>query len=308
MFGAGQPAVHAVGQAVSDPQAGPAVSQPHPHPGLQPVGIAGRFRPLLADPCRGGQVLQLQLHGPCLLPAAVQPVLHRLVQAVIEGFQVIPESFIVIDSQLGRRGGGRCPQVRHIVRDDRIGLMPHRGYDGDSAVKDSLGHFFLVKSPEVLNRAAAAAYDDGIHAQILQGMDSRYDTVRRLVSLHDGRIQDDLHIGIASMCNIDDVPDRRSCGRCDDAQRSDIGGDGLLVPLIEHSLFFQPALELLIPLVEGAHAVPDDLHGVELVSSVAFIDIHCAADNDLVPFLHEKRKAPAAAGEHDAGKRTRGIF
>ena len=127
--------------------------------------------------------------------------------------------------------------------------MSHGGDHRHAAVKDRLRHRLIVKGPQVLNGTAAASHDHHIHANPLQRADSVHNAGHRLIALHDGRIQDDLHIGISPVRDIDDILHRCPGRCCHHPQGSNIFGNRLFVlgreqaPLLK--LLFQP-LKFLI--------------------------------------------------------------
>ena len=133
-----------------------------------------------------------------ILPEQKGP-LHGVVQALAKPVQIAEILPQVKDRKLRRRGGRRRPQIRDKIRDDDIGLMAHCRYDGCRAVKDCLGHLFLVKGPEILQGSAAPPYDDHIHSQGIQGPDPAHYAVRRGVPLHDRRIENDRDIGVSPL-------------------------------------------------------------------------------------------------------------
>jgi hypothetical protein len=147
-----------------------------------------------------------------------------------------------------------------------------------------------------------------VHFFCFQRPDPADNAVRGRLSLNDGRVQDNLNIGIAPSCNLNDITDSRTGGGGDNTQAPDKGRNGLFIGRIEHSLLQELLFQLFEAFRQCANAVTDDLVGVELVASCLCVYIHGAGNNDLITVLHVKRKPPSTACEHDAGQRPGGIF
>ena len=121
-------------------------------------------------------------------------------------------------------------------------------------------------------------------------MDSLYNTLRSTFALYQCRIQDDLHKRIPPLRNIDDVSDCRP-GRCShNSKPPDILWDLLLVLRCKHSHFLQFFLQKFKAFIQKSYTVPHDFSCIQLVFSISCIDIHHTEYNDLLTFLHTKRK------------------
>ena len=168
--------------------------------------------------------------------------------------------------------------------------MSHRRDHRDAAVEDGPGHRLLIEGPEILNGSASSSRNDHIHLLLFQHPDSPDDAGYRALSLDQGRVEDQLYIGVSPSGNIDDVPHRCSGRRRHDPHPADIGGNGLLVFRREHSHLLQLPLQCLEALIQKSRAVQKDLLCVELVLPVPFIDADRAQNNDRLSALHPERK------------------
>ncbi len=115
--------------------------------------------------------------------------------------------------------------------------MSHRRDNGHGTVKHRLGHFSGVKGPQILNGAAAPAHDYHIHSLLFQSPNASDHTGRRLISLDNGGIEQNLHIGIAPGGNLYNIPHRRPGVRRYHPQRADKPGDGLFILGSKHAQF-----------------------------------------------------------------------
>ena len=107
------------------------------------------------------------------------------------------------------------------------------------AGEDRSGDFLLVERPKVFDRTAAAPDDQDIQSHGIKRPDPFYDAVLCAVSLHQGRVEDQLDIWIPSVGDIHDIPDRRSRGRCDDSHGLCEPRDRPLILRVKHSHLFQ---------------------------------------------------------------------
>ena len=265
-------------------------------------------QPLVPDDRVRRQVAELPPQAPQLVLPQGQGPFHGVVESPAQGIHILKIEPEIKDRQFRGRGRRRGPQVGDKVRDHGVGLVSDRRDDGSPALEDRLGDALLIEGPEVLQGPSAAADDDHVHPLLVEGPDPAHDAVGGRVSLHDGRVEDDLQKGIPPLRDLDDVPDGGACGGCHDSQRPDILRKGLLVAGIEHALLLQLLFEQLESLGELPDPVPDDPVRIELVDTRPLIDLHRAGRDHLVPVLHGKRKPPSTACEHDAGQRPGGIL
>ena len=171
--------------------------------------------------------------------------------------------------------------------------------DRHGAVKHRLCHLPLVKCPQVFHGAASPADDHHVNTQLLQRAYAPDNTRHCRLTLHNRRIENDLHIGIPPARDLHDVTDRRTGIRRHHAQRSDVARDRLLIFRRKHTGLFKLPLQLLKFLVEQSASVQRDLLCIELIPAVPLVDIHGSADDHLLPFRQTKRKTRAVACEHD---------
>ena len=222
--------------------------------------------------------------------------------------QISHELLIGKHCQFCRSRRSRGPQVSHVIRDHSICLMSHRRYDRCAAGKYRFRHGLLIESPQILERASASSDNDHIHSELIESSDSLTYACRGLLSLDNGRIQYDLKVRIATKGDVDDILYCCAGRRCDDSEPFYIAGHGLFVHLVKHPRFLESSLEFLIPRIQDAGAVLDDPVSVKLIAAASLVNIHFTGYNDLIAFLHAKRKASSAPREHYAGKCARGIF
>src|SRR5699024_5686058 len=138
--------------------------------------------------------------------------------------------------------------------------------------------------------------------------DPFHNAVRSPVSLHKGRIEDKLYIGISPGSNIDDITYRRSGWRGHDTDSPHILRYGLLVLGSEHPHLGELLFQRFELLVQKPRAVEHDLSGIELIPAVSLIDADAPQHDHLLSFLHTKRKPRPGACEHNAGNRAGLIF
>ena len=106
----------------------------------------------------------------------------------------------------GRSGRCRRPYVGDKVRDSEVDFMPDGADDRQRTVCNSPGKLFIVKGPEVLQRAPAAANNQ--HVALVAshgGRKGAYEFGRRRVALHCGRVDDHGYRGEATAQYAQDV-------------------------------------------------------------------------------------------------------
>ena len=253
-------------------------------------------------------MLNLSADAQKVGPQCLDLLINSFIKSSPGLFQVCVIAPKVKYCQFGCGRGGRRSQVGDKVGDDCVGLVPYGGYDGNRAVKYCFCDAFLIEGPEVFEGSSSPANNNDVHFFCFQRPDPADNAVRGRFSLNDGRVQDNLNIGIAPSCNLNDITDSRTGGGGDNTQAPDKGRNGLFIGRIEHSLLQELLFQLFKAFGQCANAVTDDLVGVELVASCLCVYIHGAGNNDLITVLHVKRKPPSTACEHDAGQRPGGIF
>ena len=108
---------------------------------------------------------QHQLHGldkPC---AALQ--------------KQIPNVRLIRNSELSGIRRRRCAQIRNKIGNREIGLMSHGGDHRDIRLIDRARNAFIIESPQILHRSAAASGDNQIRDMPLVGIPDRSRDLRR---------------------------------------------------------------------------------------------------------------------------------
>ena len=177
--------------------------------------------------------------------------------------------------------------------------MTHRRNHRRPAFKNGPGHLLFIECPEILDGAAAPAYDENVQSHGVQGTDPIYDALPGSLSLYQGRIKDQLHIGIPPPADIDDVPDGRPGGGCHDPYGHGISGDRPLILGCKHPHLLQLPQKLFKPDVQVAPACQLDLRRVKLVSSVPLVNVNGPLDHHLLALCQTKAQPLSLACEHD---------
>ena len=175
-----------------------------------------------------------------------------------------------------------------------------RNYGG-RAVKNSSGHPFLIKSPEILDGASAPSYDQNVQPQLIQGLNPLCNAVLGLFSLYKRRIENQLDIGIASGCNVHDITDSSPCAGSDDADPSGISGNGTLIAGIKHPHFLQLISQRFKPCKEISPAFSGNLLCIKLIAAIPLIYVYRALYHYLLTFFQTETQAVSLSSKHDGG-------
>ena len=185
-------------------------------------------------------------------PGQAQP--QRGVQAVIEAGHAVGEVDAGPHDPLrGRRRRGGAV-VGHEVRDRVVGLVPDGGHHGSARGGDRPRDALLVEGLEILEAAAATGDHQHVEAEPVEGLDAVGHLGRRSLALNPSGIDLDVEAREATAQHVQEVPQRRSAGRRDDADPARQGRQRPLPLRREQPLAGQPLLELLEGLLERAHA------------------------------------------------------
>ncbi len=154
---------------------------------------------------------------------------HRLSQTLAVPSQPVQSQPRVLTQQLCRCRRCRGAQVRHVVGDGGVDLVAHGADDGQPRLIDRPGHRFFVKAPEILQTAAAAGQQDGVHLVAgVGGVDGLADLCRGLCPLNGGGVEDHLQHRVAPFQHRQHILNRRAAGAGDYPQALDGVGQGLL--------------------------------------------------------------------------------
>ena len=194
---------------------------------------------LVTDLIFRSEILPLCLVLQKAASRSLRLVCHRMVHAAFIIFQCVEYRADISDRQLRRCGRGRGAQICHEIDDRCVGLMADGGDHRRMAGKNGTRYFFLIERPKILDRTASAAHDQHIQIQYVQTAYALHDAVRRSLSLHQGRVEDDLDKGIPAECNVFDILHSSSRRCCDNADFLYIRRNRLLVLRGKHAHLFQ---------------------------------------------------------------------
>ena len=230
----------------------------------------------------------------------------------VHPFPFCPDRFqkfpVITDCKLCRSRRRRCTKIRHIIYDRRVCLMSYCRNNRYTTFKNCARYIFLVKRPQIFNRASASANDHHIDLCFLQCTDPPHHTFRRAIPLYQCRIQKNLHIWISPPGDVDNIAHCRS-GWCRyNTDCPHIFRNRLFIFRRKHSHFFQLFFELYKFFIEKSRTIQYDLLGINLVSAISFIDADASKHDHLLSFLHTKRKPAALPGKHNTGNRSGLIF
>ena len=178
--------------------------------------------------------------------------------------------------------------------------MPHRADDRGRRVKYGSRHYLLVECPQILHAAAAAPDYHHIRAAYIQRADSPHYRLRRPCPLHLRRTEDQLHIGIAALCYLCDIPYGCSRRGCHHSHGTHISRDRLLILRSEQSHILQLLLELQKTLIQLAPSRLLYLHRIQAVCAAPGIDLYAARRVYRLSVLQSKRKTAPPARKHDS--------
>src|SRR6185437_6857178 len=132
------------------------------------------------------------------------------------------DAMLRCSDEFGGSGGGGGTEIGHKVGYGEVRLVSYRGDDGDFGSGDGAGERLVVEAGEVLDGATAPGEDNDLdeRGMLIEVADSGGDRAATGWALHGGRIDEEVEPGVAAACDVDDVADDSSGGRCDDADAS----------------------------------------------------------------------------------------
>ena len=221
-----------------------------------------------------------------------------------------------VDAALGahrhRHFGGarrrRRPSVGSVVGQGEVGLVPDGRDDRQFAFGNGADNRFLVETPEVLNRTAAARDDDQVRPgdrpagrQHVEALDGGGNFGRAALTLNTDRPDDDMGREpiIEPMQDVANDGARRRGHDADDARQI---GQFLLARFIEQALSLQLLAALLEQRHQGAKACRFDVFNDDLVFGLTGKGRQAAGRHDFEPLLGLKspargRSLPGHGGE-----------
>ena len=263
---------------------------------------------LLHEPLLWLCIAHPQLALPQAAPRVLYHPLHNALQLKCILIQRLQPCSDVCHRKLRRSGRRGCPQICNEICNRRIRLMSDRRDHRRMTGKDRAGNRLLIKCPQILDRTTAAPDNDYINSKCIQGSQSCRHTFGCALPLHLRRVKDDPDTRIPPRRYVDDIADRRSGRSRDDSEPPDKLRNGLLVLRCKHPHLFQLFLQLQKFFIQLSCPVLPDLRRIELIFTVALIDIHRPVHNDLLSVGHSKSQSPSGTGKHDTGNRGRGIL
>ena len=208
----------------------------------------------------------------------------------------------------GRRRRG-SPHVGDEVGNRKIDLVPHGRDDGNARRRDRPDDDLLVERPEVLERSAAAPYDQDVEAaHLVKLLDGAGDLAGRALTLHRDWIEHDGDAGIALMGDLHDVPDRRARGRGDHPDPAREKRQRSLARRVEQAFSRQPRFELLEGKLERSDPFRLGILHDHLIVALGLVDRHPASADELQPVLKGEPQGASDGPEQDRTNLTGGVF
>ncbi len=214
---------------------------------LRATQHAGRAKP------RESSLRPEQLKTARTQQPAIQP-LHMLLHPVLRGGEQL------------RSGRGRgSADVGCRVGDRRVRSMADAGDDGQAAAGNGARYLFMIEAVQILPGAPATRdqNDLGVIRMRVEPAQTGRDLRRAVRSLHGGWVDEQLHGGVPSPADLDDVPQRGPLQAGDDADAAGKRRQGALA--IEETFtperLFQ-ALDLSKQRAQACllHPLSDQLH------------------------------------------------
>ena len=135
-----------------------------------------------------------------------------------------------------------------------------------------------------------------------------HDGLNCSLALHQRRVEDDVHIGIPSLRDLDDIPHSRTGFRRHDADALCILRDGLLIHRIEEAHLLELLFQLLETDIEISDAIRHEALRVDLIAAAALIDTDTTRAEHAHAILQFKRKPRTVTGKHDTGDLRSCVF
>ncbi len=209
------------------------------------------------------------------------------------------------------RSGGRSgsAQVGHKIGDGEIGFVSHAGDHRHSGSGNRAGDSFLVECPEVFERAAAAGEDHHVgEFGAIEIAQARDDFAGRSFALHFYGIELDVNIREAALEDAENISNRRSGGRSDDADAARQHRQRLFARFVEEAFFLQLFFELLEGELERAESDRLNVRDVNLVFAAHFVDAERAANGDVQAVFGAELQSAGLVAEADAANLRARIF
>ena len=264
-------------------------------------------RSLLVEQAGGPTDLQRQPVQP--LRGLVEPALHCTTQHQGDGLQAGQRVVAQGRGQLGRRGRRRRAQVGRQFGQRDVGFMADPADHRQAAAGHGPHHRLVVESPQVFQRAAAAADDQRIDLVALIGLaDRSHDLRRGLGALHAAGVDHQPHLRRPAFDRGDHVVQRRRPQRSDHPQRLRPGRQRPLTRQIEQSGGLQARAQLQKKFVERAFAQPRHRFDHALQFTARLVDGDAAAQLDLLAIGRAKVEQRGCAAKHRAAQQGRLAF
>ena len=236
-------------------------------------------------------------------------VAHLLDQIALMVGDVAVEFLARPDNDFRRGGGSGRAQVGHKIGDGEIGFVSHAGDHRYGGSGNRAGNNFFVECPEIFKRATAAGEDHNVSEfgaiEVAQARDNF--SGRPFALYFYGK---ELHVDIreAALEDAENVLNRRSRGRSDDADAARQNGQRFFARFIKEAFFLQLFFELLEGELERAESDRLDVRDVNLIFATQFVDAERAAHGDVQAIFGAKLESAGLVAKADAADLRARIF
>src|ERR1700728_78873 len=185
-----------------------------------------------------------------------------------------------------RRGSSK---IGDEIRDSEIALVSdssdHRNFGSDNRANE----YFLVKGPQIFERASAARNNDHFHGfHTIEITQSRHNFARRKITLDLHGIQHHMRIGKPSLQDTQNIENGGSGRRGDHADATREQGQRLFSTFVKQALVGEALFQLFESDLQSASAHRLDVADVNLVLTARFIDAERASHGDAQSVLRAK--------------------
>ena len=208
-------------------------------------------------------------------------------------------------SQFGSRRRRRRAQVGRQVRQGHVGLVSNTADQRNGRSTHRAHQTLVIERPQVLERAAAAAQDQGLDVGMpVRDLDRGAQRHRRIGTLDRTRIDDDADMRCPARQRRQHVVQRRGRSRGDDADRLREGGQRPLGRLIEKPFLVEASAKSKVAFVQGAR--PASLHRLDdqLQLATRTVDTQPASCVDGLAVGWREVEQARRAAEHRAPQGT----
>ena len=206
-------------------------------------------------------------------PAAVETSGQRGAKAPCLPIEARAQFFFRGDHHLRGSRGRRRANIRDEIGDREIRLVTDGGDDRYGAPDDGARNRLLVEGPQVLSRSTATPDDHDVDAgHAADGPDGIGDLSRCAFALHPRRPDDEVDVGMAAGEDLDDIAERRSGERRDDADLRRQRRQRPLARKIEEALGLELLLQLLERQLQRAETLRLKVVAEQLILALRLVD------------------------------------